>query len=136
MMLHELCTGEYTTYTVINRVPKDDYIKRKIQKDRNKLMKWMNALLKNREVILFYKQDDVEKMSIVSLIEIFGTMPDDIPMNVEIVNNKEVLEMQHFVMYERPSREQIVIHADQITKFIVRTEGLSELHKTIRWYAD
>lgn len=134
-MLHELCTGEYTLYTVIHRDAKDDYVKRKVQKDRNKLLKWMNALLRDREVIMFYKEDNAEKMAVVSLIEQHEPFPD-MPMSVEIINNKEVLEMQHLFMYENPSREQLIIHADQIIKFIVRTEGLSELHKTIWWYGD
>ena len=131
-MLHELCTGEYTIFTVVNRVPKDDYIKRKVQKDRKKLLKLLNALLRDREVIISYVEDDVEKTSVASLVETFDEFPD-MPLSTEIVNNQAVLEMQYCFMYERPSRAQIVIHADQITKFIVRSEGLSELSKTIRF---
>ena len=131
-MLHELCSGEYTTYTVINREPKDDYVKRKVQKDRKKLLKWLDAVLKNREAIIFYTQDGIEKMTIASLTEQFDPFPD-MPLNVEIVNGQEVLEMQYCFMYERPSRAQLILHADQITKFIVRSEGLSELGKTVRF---
>ena len=131
-MLHELCTGEYTVFTVVNRAPKDDYIKRKVQKDRKKLLKLLNAILLDREVIISYMEDDIERTTVASLIEIFDDFPD-MPLTTEIVNNVAVLEMQYCFMYERPSRKQIVIHADQITKFIVRSEGLSALSKTIRF---
>jgi hypothetical protein len=131
-MLHELCTGEYTVFTVVNRAPKDDYIKRKVQKDRKKLLKLLNAILLDREVIITYMEDEIEKTTVASLIETFDEFPN-MPLSTEIVNNQAVLEMQYCFMYERPSRTQIVIHADQITKFIVRTEGLSELSKSIRF---
>lgn len=131
-MLHELCTGEYTIYSVITRDAKDDYARRKVQKDRKKLLKWLNAILENREVIVFYKQDDVEKFAVTSLMEKFDDFPE-MPHTVEIINNQEVLEMQYCFMYELPSRTQLVLHADQITKFIVRTAGLSDLSKTVRF---
>lgn len=134
-MLHELCSNEYTTYKVIARDAKDDYVRRKVQKDRKKLLKWLNGLLADREVIIFYKDEDEEKVIIGSLnnvTEMYIPFPE-MPLTIEIVNNQEVLEQQHCFMYEQPTRTPIVIHVDQITKFIVRTEGLSEIHKSIRF---
>lgn len=128
-MLSETITAEFSIYVQQLREPKDDYAKRKVQKDRQKLRVMINALLEDREVIIFYKDNEVEKQVIGTKKkpvpqEEWPPLPD-LPKTIEIINNKEVPEIHHCAFWLYPLREPILIHLDQITKFIVRNEGLT-----------
>jgi hypothetical protein len=131
-MLHELSSNEYAIYTVVNRVVKDAYIFRKTQKDRSKLSKWLTALLKDREVILFYKENDIEIMTVASLKNDYGNLPE-IPESFDEVNGQMRPAIHHCAFYEEPSRTPKLIHLDSITKFITLREGTTEISSKIRW---
>ena len=127
-MLAELSTHEFTTFIQTLRVPKDAYAARKVQKDRMKLKELIEGLLRNREVIIFYKENDEEKYVIGTTrkyvqAEVWPELPS-VPTTIEIVNNQEVEEMQYCRFWSFPDRTPRAIHLDNITKFIVSKEGL------------
>ena len=128
-MLTEIVTNQFKIYTQSLRTPKDDYTRRKIQKDRQKLLVMLNGLLNDREVILFYKDGAEEKQVVVTRKnfiekEILQELPTA-PRMIEIINNTEVEEVHHIVCWQIPLREVLSIHLDDITKFIVWGEGLT-----------
>lgn len=131
-MLHEIGDGEFCTFVVVDRKVKDDYTKRKVQKDRRKLQIWLDKLLTDRNVIIFYMENGEEKMFIGSRKEIFGPLPTT-PMNLDVVNNKLRIQDYYCKCFELPTRKPMAIHVDTIVKFIVRQEGLSELSSRTRF---
>lgn len=122
-MLYELRSQEFTTFTQSLRVAKDDYTARKVQKDRVKVKKLLDALLKDREVILYYKEDGQEISTIVTCKKFFEKeVWPDLPVVepvIEIINNQEVPQIHHCLCWEFPSRVPKAIHVDSITKFII-----------------
>jgi hypothetical protein len=131
-MLHEINDGEFSMFVVVERKVKDDYSKRKVQKDRRKLQIWLDKLLSDRHVIIFYNQNNEEKMIIGSKKEMFGPLPET-PMNIDIINNKVKLQNYYCTCFELPSRNPIAIHVDTVTRFIVKQDGVSELSSRTRF---
>ena len=127
-MLAEISTHEFTTFVQSLRAPKDAYAARKVQKDRMKLKELIEGLLRNREVIIFYKEDNAEKYVIGTTrkyveAEVWPDLPN-VPMTIEIINNQEVEEMHYCRFWSFPDRTPRAIHLDSITKFIVSKDGL------------
>jgi hypothetical protein len=131
-MLNEINDGEFSTYFVVDRKVKDEYTARKVQKDRRKLQIWLDKLLEDRHVIIFYKDGREEKMFVGSKKEMFGELPT-VPMNIDIINNKVKLQNYYCTCFEVPSRAPVAVHVDSVTKFIVRQDGLSELSARTRF---
>lgn len=130
-MIHEISDGEFCTFLLVDRKIKDEYTYRKAQKDRRKLQLWLDALLKDRNVIIFYLEDGEEKMVIGSRKEIFGELPQT-PMNLEVVNKKVRLQSFYCTFFELPTRKPMAVNINALTRFIVRQEGLSELSSRTR----
>lgn len=130
-MIHELTSNDFVTYEVKDRKIKDPYTARKAQKDRKKLVIWLEALLKDREVIIFF-MDGEEERSIIATLKDYEELPSA-PMNIEIINNKVKLQMHYIRCYEQPTRTPYVIHTDNITKFITRSEGVLEISRKTRF---
>lgn len=129
-MLHELRSQEFRTFTQKLRAPKDDYERRKVQKDRMKLKGLLEGLLNDREVIIFYRDGEEEKMVLGTCKkffekEVWPELPTVEP-TIEIINNKEVPQMHHCRFWEFPSRTPMVIHFDNITKFIIHSKENDE----------
>lgn len=127
-MLAELSSHEFTTYIQTLRAAKDEYSKRKVQKDRMKLKELLEGLLRNREVIVFYKEDGEEKYVVGTTrkyveLEVWPDLPE-VPTNIEIVNNQEIEEVHYCRFWSFPDRTPRAIHLDNITKFIVSKDGL------------
>lgn len=139
-MLEQLNSLDYAVYTVQPRKPTDDpYKKAKEHKDRFKLKRWITALLSDRDVILFYKDNGEEKMVVATTRtpEVEGYFPPlatekDFPIFTEVVAHAEVSETRHIAFYQMPLRLPTTIHLDDIVKFIVTSHGLGELtHKVL-----
>jgi hypothetical protein len=137
-MLQQLNSNSYATYTVSNRQPKgDNYLDAKIDKDRYKLRRWIQALLADREVIVFWTEDDTDYMMIgttkVNSGEGYGNLPTDLPTVKCNINGTMVDEPQFIAFHCVPGREIATVDIDHITKFIVSIDGLVELtHQTLR----
>ena len=132
-MLTQLNSRDYALYTVLPRKATiDPYEASKAHKDRFKLKRWITALLADRDVVLFYNVDGKETMSFATTKihtedGSLTPLPTDFPLFTEIVAKDEVTETRHIAFYNMPSREPVVCHVDDITKFIVALPGLDEL---------
>ena len=129
MPLHELRTNEYFTVTQKLRDTGDDsYLKHKAIKDRQKARELLNGLLNDREVIIFYLDDGIEKTVIGTLKKILEKEHrpplDPIPKSLVSINDTLVPQEHHIVFWEIPLREARLVHIDSITKFITKADGL------------
>lgn len=129
MPLHELQSNDYITFTQKLRDTGDDpYLKHKAIKDRQKARELLNGLLKDRELIIFYKENNEERMIIGTLKksvekEYFPPL-EPIPRSLVSINNQLIPQEHHISFWEYPLREPRLIHIDAITKFIVYKNGL------------
>ena len=129
MPLHELRSNEYYTFTQKLRETKDDpYLKHKAIKDRQKARELLNGLLKDREVIIFYLDDGIEKNIIGTLKKLlekeYWPPLDPIPKSLASINNQLVPQEHHVAFWEIPLKEARLIHIDSITKFMTRLDGI------------
>jgi hypothetical protein len=129
MPLHELRTNDYFTFTQKLRDTGDDsYLKHKAIKDRQKARELLNGLLNDREVIIFYLDDGIEKTVIGTLKKILEKEHrpplDPIPKSLVSINDTLVPQEHHIVFWEIPLREARLVHIDSITKFITKADGL------------
>jgi len=127
-MLHEIGSNDFVTYVQEHRKVKDAYSQRKVQKDRLKAKMLLDGLLADRDVIVFYMEDGVEKQVVATTkklhpLEVWADLPIP-PMSIEIVNNKEVLENQYCTFYSFPAKEPVMVHIDNVTKFITTNKGI------------
>lgn len=128
MALKELYTGEFAIYTQELRAPKDDYTRRKIQKDIRKLEKILHALLDRHEVVMFYKDGDEEKMIIGTRIKPYTELElPESKLEEEVVNGKSRMVPNECCFFEMPSRKPTAIHFNDITKFMLRNENVSNI---------
>jgi hypothetical protein len=133
-MLTELTLGEYLLYTNVIREAKDAYTARKVQKDKKKLKTWINALLEDRDLIIFHKENGIEKMSVVTR-KTNNVVFADAPLSWETVGYQTYLVLDYVLGYELPSTMAIAIHANDITKFMCKAEGVQEISRTVQWYS-
>jgi len=135
-MLNQLNSNSYATYTVKHRAVKgDNYADAKIDKDRYKLRRWIEALLADREVIIFWTEDDTEYVMIgttnVKPEEGYGKLSTDLPTIKCNINGKDVDEPKFITFHCVPGREIATVDVDHITKFIVDINGLVELTQKV-----
>ena len=127
-MLIEIGSNDLVTYVQEHRKVKDAYSQRKQQKDRLKAKMLLDGLLADRDVIVFYMEDGAEKQVVATTkkllpLEVWADLPIP-PMTKEIINNKEVLENQYCTFYSFPAKEPLMVHIDNVTKFITTNKGI------------
>jgi len=127
-MLNEIGSNDFVTFVQEHRKVKDAYSQRKVQKDRLKAKMLLDGLLADRDVIVFYMEDGVEKQVVATTkkilpLEVWADLPIP-PMTTEIINNKEVLENQYCTFYSFPAKEPLMVHIDNVTKFITINKGI------------
>ena len=93
-------------------------------------------MLADRDVILFYKDGDTEKMVIATTKTppeegTFPELPDTFPVFKFEVAREMKEETRHIAFYSMPSREVVTIHVDDIIKFVVSINGLQELTREV-----
>lgn len=129
MPLHELRSNEYCTYTQkLRDVGDDPYLKQKARKDRQKVRELLNGLLKDREVIISYLDDGVEKTIIGTLKKLlekeYWPPLDPVPKLLVSINEVLIPQEHHVAFWEIPLKEARLIHIDSITKFMTKSDGL------------
>ena len=132
-MLSELNVGEYVIWTQEVRTVKDPYTARKLQKDRKKLKIWMNALLADRDLIVFHMHEGVETMSILTKRH-GGTDLADALITAEKIGYETFLVVDYILANEWPALRPIAIHVDDITKFMATSGGTTEISLKINWF--
>jgi hypothetical protein len=129
MPLHELRSNEYFTFTQkLRDVGDDPYLKHKAIKDRQKARELLNGLLKDREVIISYLDDGIEKTIIGTLKKLlekeYWPPLDTIPKTLVSINEVLIPQEHHIAFWEIPLKEARLIHIDSITKFMTKSDGL------------
>jgi len=136
-MIAELRTDELVTYTVHKREVKegDDMAQYKSQKDRQRLRNWLHALLKEHDVIIFYidEDDNVEKC-IIGTLKGFNEDVMDIPVVKESWLGEVEDSYHHIPFVSVPDGTPYYIHADDITKFILKNDKLNEISKKTKLF--
>jgi hypothetical protein len=142
MPLEEKNSNEFVQYVQVKREAKDDYTKRKVQKDRHKAIKWLKVILENKEAILTFQHEGRIYTEFVTLkrpedhrpVEMFP----EAPLTTEIIHGEEVQEDQYVRCYHLPTYDPMLIHIDDVVCWIVTQENMNELHKEYekRLYAD
>lgn len=136
-MIHELRTDELVTYTVEKRKVKDgdEMAQYKSQRDRQRLRNWLNALLKEHDVLIFYVDEDdgVEKF-VVATTKGFNTDAIEIP----VVNEDwlgEIQESYHHVPFvSMPDQTPYYIHVDDITRFVLKNDKINEISRKTKLF--
>jgi len=132
MSLEETNGHQFTTFIQTIRKPKDkndSYTMRKIQKDRQKHLHWINTVLKYKEIIIEYKLDDEIKKEIVS-IQPYSDNPKPFPhteLTKEIIHDEEVFEDQYIRVYRSPDNQPLAIHIDSVLQWTTYSLGLNEV---------
>lgn len=129
MPLQELRSNEYYTFTQKIRETKDDpYLKHKAIKDRQKARELLTALLKDREVIISYLDNGVEKTIIGTLKKLlekeYWPELESVPKTLVSINEVLVTQEHHIAFWEFPAKEARLIHIDSITKFMTKLDGI------------
>jgi hypothetical protein len=129
MPLLELRSNDYYTFTQKLRETGDDpYLKHKAIKDRQKVRELLTALMKDREVIISYLEDNTEKTIIGTLKKLlekeYWPELEPIPKSLVSINNAIVPQEHHIAFWEFPAKEARLIHIDAITKFVTKIDGI------------
>jgi hypothetical protein len=128
MALVELYTNDLCLYTVEPRKNKtDEYTQRKIQKDRTKLYTWITELLKQNEIVLFYKEDGVEKNCICTIRGYEDKLPNA-PLSSVHYRGDDFVQLHYLRVIDLSNgRIPKIIHIDDVTKFILKNDNVSDI---------
>lgn len=136
-MIKELRTDELVTYTVEKRkvTEGDDMAQYKSQRDRQRLRNWLNALLKEHDVLIFYVDEDdgIEKF-VIGTTKDFNTEAFEIPVIKESWLGEVEDSYHHVPFVSMPDRTPYYIHADDITKFILKNDKIIEISKKTKLF--
>ena len=136
-MIAELRTDELATYTVEKRVVKegDELAQYKSQRDRQRLRNWLGALLKEHDVIIFYiDEDDGLEKFVIGTSKGYDIEKIQIPVIKESWLGEEQDTYHHIPFVSMPDRTPYYIHADDITKFIVKCDNVIEISKKTKLF--
>lgn len=133
MALEEKNGLQFVQYVQQVREAKDDYTKRKVQKDRHKLIKWITTILKEKEIILTFQHDGRMFTEFVTLMDpkdgrFLEEFPEA-PLTKETIHGEEVEEDQYIRCYHIPTWDPMLIHVDEVICWFASQEGMDELHK-------
>ena len=136
-MITELRTDELVTYEVKKREVEqgDEMAQYKSQKDRQRLRNWLRALLKEHDVLIFYVDEDdgIEKF-VIGTLKGFN---EDV-LNIPVVKESWLGEIEdsyhHIPFVSVPERTPYYIHADDITKFVLKNDKINEISKKTKLF--
>lgn len=133
-MLKETNKGEFVLYDNVIREAKDAYTARKLQKDRKKLKIWINALLEEKDLIVFHMEDGIEKVDVISKKHDGKDFYPDAPLSWETVGHDTYLVLDYILAYQKPSDMAIAIHVNDITRFMTTSNNITDISKKIDWF--
>lgn len=131
-MLHEINTDELVTYVVETRAVQegDDTALYKFQRDRQRLRNWLNALLAENEIVLFYlDEDDGLEKCIIASTKGYDINMFDVPTVRETFLDDEYEAIHHLAFVSLPDHTPYYIHLDNITKFILKNNNISDISR-------
>lgn len=136
-MLRELRTEDLVTYIVEKRAVEegDDTALYKFYRDRQRLRNWLNALLKENDVIIFYTdEDDGLEKHIIATTQGFDETLIEIPTVVETFGDESYETFYHIPFVSVPDATPYYIHADDITRFILKNNKINEISRKTRLF--
>lgn len=136
-MLHEINTDEFVIYKVEKREVKDgdETALYKFLRDRQRLRNWLRALLKEKEVIIFYidEDDGLEKYVMATTMG-YNEEAFEIPKIIETFRDESYETYYHLPFVSVPDRTPYYIHVDDITQFILTNKNINEISKKTRLF--
>lgn len=129
--MQEYNTADFTIFQFEARTIKDDYTLRKSQRDRTKVRKFLNALLLENDLIIWYNDQGTEKMIIGTLQGVDFDQLLDAPVDIEEYRNRRYLEFYYLQMFDTISRTPINIHIDSLVKIILRNDKVERISKKV-----
>ena len=136
-MLSELQTNDLVTYEVKKRKVEegDEMAQYKSQKDRQRLRNWLNGLLQENDVIIFYidDEDGLEK-TVIGTTKGFNKDLIEIPTIKESWLGEIEDSYHHVPFVSVPDETPYYIHCDDITKFILKCDNISEVSKKTKLF--
>ena len=136
-MISELQTTELVTYEVNKREVKegDDMARYKSQKDRQRLRNWLNALLQEHDVIIFYiDEDDGIEKTVIGTTKGFNKDLIEIPVIKESWLGEIEDSYHHIPFVSVPDSTPYYIHCDDITKFVLKNDKIQEISKKTKLF--
>ena len=115
-MLRETFNGEYVTYEIYNKRKFDDFRGR--IKDDILLKEWLEILLLDRNVLIYFDCEEI-RCTLKSI--------KNIPALTEEHLKRDSNASNFFTVYEIETKEFVTFHVYDVRKFIVRSEGVTEL---------
>jgi len=126
-MINELYTEEFVLYTQTIREATDSYTQHKVERDRRRAQKWVDAFLKDREIILTYKIGE-QFRTVVATQKCNSARPlPSTPMTKVVVDGKEVDEDQYIRFYSMPDITPECTHIDNVICFFTTNNGINEI---------
>lgn len=136
-MLHELRTDELVTYTVEKRkvAEGDETALYKSQRDRQRLRSWLCVLLKEHDVLIFYVDEDdgIEKF-VIGTTKGYNEEAMEIPVVEEDWLGEIEKTYHHVPFVSVPDRTPYYIHADDITRFVLKNDNIIEISKKAKLF--
>jgi hypothetical protein len=127
MKLSEVWTEDFGIYTAIRREAKDDFNLRKTQHDRRAARRYINALLAENDLVIWYIENSEEKMIVGTLQDMDDLELPDAPVCVETYRNRQYLEFYYIRFFSMPQRIPTIIHLDSITKFLLKNNKIHSI---------
>lgn len=126
----EIRTNELVIYEVMHKEVKDETSAFKDFRSKVKSVNWINALLAEHDVVIFYKdeEDGLEK-------QIIGTMKDynkeafDLPSEVVTILGEDEEVVLNVPFVSLPDKVPYYIHINDITKIITKNDNITEISK-------
>lgn len=132
-MIIEYGTEDLIVYKIDKRSISDDYTLRKSQLDRQKLRVWLQALLKENDVIIFYIDDETNtEKYVIATTKDYDETAFDVPKTIEKYRDEEYETYYHVPFVSVPDRTPYYIALDDITQFILKNQKINEISKKTR----
>jgi hypothetical protein len=132
MSLSETATNQFVTYSQTIRESEDPYVLRKKQKDRYKHIHWINTVMKYKEIILTYIDENGAKQKVFAtrINPTSGTVEwPNTPLIPEVIHGETVLEDQYIRFFSMPSMNPTCVHIDSVLEWTTSQDGMYEIDK-------
>ena len=129
--MEETQTQNYVWYDVKFKEPKDDYSLRKYQTKPIKALKYINALLKQNEIIFWYDDNGKEQMVVATLIDVSDDQLLDTPLEVVTYGIYTYVQCYTLRAVTVPYGEPINIPIRKLKKFMLKNDNVLEISKSL-----
>lgn len=130
--MEETQTQNYVWYDVKFKEPKDEYSLRKYQTKPVKALKYINALLKQNEIIFWYEDESgKEQMVVATLIDVTDEQLLDTPLEVVTFGIYTYVQCYTIRAVTVPYGDAINIPIRKLKKFMLKNDNVLEISKSL-----